>query len=128
MNERIKKVRKELNLTQAQFAQRIGSTQNTLANYEIGRRNPSGSVINNICKEFNVNENWLRSGEGEMFSQMSRDEETMKFVAQILSDDDRPLKSTFLNVVAKIINDDRCYELIESELLKIINEVKKKTE
>lgn len=67
MNERIKKLRKALDLTQKEFATRIGSTQNSLANYESGHRNPSSSVVNNICKEFNVNEEWLRDGMGEMF-------------------------------------------------------------
>ncbi len=67
MKERIRELRKSLKLTQQEFAERIGSTQNILANYEIGRRNPSSSVINNICKTFNVREEWLRDGEGEMF-------------------------------------------------------------
>ena len=68
LNERIKIVRKKLDLTQKDFAEKIGSTQNVLANYEIGRRNPSNSVINNICKTFSVSEEWLRTGEGEMFN------------------------------------------------------------
>jgi len=72
LNERIRKLRKVLDLTQQNFAKRIGSTQNVVANYEIGRRNPSSSVINNICKEFNVNENWFRTGEGEMFNKEKR--------------------------------------------------------
>lgn len=64
MKDRIKKIRKELDLTQQEFAKRIGTTANVLTNYETGRRNPSSSVINNICKTFNVNEIWLRTGEG----------------------------------------------------------------
>lgn len=67
MKDRIKKIRKELELTQQEFSEKIGSSQNVIANYEIGRRNPSNSVINNICKTFNVNEEWLRTGVGEMF-------------------------------------------------------------
>ena len=69
MNLRIRKLRKTLELTQQEFASSIGTTANVLTNYETGRRNPSNSVINNICKTFNVNESWLRTGEGEMFSQ-----------------------------------------------------------
>lgn len=68
MKDRIKKIRKEFGLTQQEFAKRIGTSQNVLANYETGRRNPSSSVINNICKTFGVNEVWLRTGEGEIFS------------------------------------------------------------
>lgn len=67
MNERIKKLRKALDLTQQEFASRIGSVQNTITGYETGRRVPSGQVISLICREFNVSETWLRTGEGEMF-------------------------------------------------------------
>ena len=67
MRDRIKKLRKVLDLTQSDFAARIGSTQNNIANYETGRRSPSAAAFNNICKEFNVNEEWLRTGNGEMF-------------------------------------------------------------
>ena len=70
MQERIKMLRKTLNLTQQEFGKRIGTTQNAIGNYEIGHRSPSSSVINNICKTFSVNEEWLRTGEGEMFLEL----------------------------------------------------------
>lgn len=68
MEERIKKLRKALDLTQQEFADRIGIKRNTIANYESGRNEPIDSVISLICREFNVNEEWLRTGEGEMFA------------------------------------------------------------
>lgn len=67
MKDRIRKVRKALDLTQRGFAERIGMKSNTIATYEMGRAVPSDAAINNICKEFCVNETWLRTGEGEMF-------------------------------------------------------------
>lgn len=67
MNERIKKLRKSLDLTQQKFADSIGMKRNTVANYETGKCEPSNSVISLICKGFNVNEEWLRTGKGEMF-------------------------------------------------------------
>lgn len=67
MKERIKKIRRELNLTQQEFAERIGIKRNTIANYETGRNDPVDSVISLICREFDVREEWLRNGEGEMF-------------------------------------------------------------
>lgn len=67
MNERIKLLRKKLEMTQQEFASKIGVKRNTVAQYEIGRNEPIDSVINLICKEFNVDELWLRTGEGEMF-------------------------------------------------------------
>ena len=68
MSERIKRIRKMLDLTQQEFADRIGIKRNTIANYESGRNEPVDSVISLICREYGVNETWLRSGEGEMFT------------------------------------------------------------
>lgn len=67
MNERIKQLRKKLGFTQQEFAERIGVKRNTIAQYETGRNEPIGSVLNLICKEYNVNPDWLRNGSGEMF-------------------------------------------------------------
>lgn len=68
VGERIKKVRRALDLTQQVFADRLGMKQNTIATYEMNRTNPSDPAIKSICREFNVNEVWLRTGEGEMFT------------------------------------------------------------
>ena len=68
MNERIRKLRRTLDLTQKEFGDRIGVKGNTIATYEAGRNEPIDSVISLICREFNVNEAWLRKGEGEMFA------------------------------------------------------------
>lgn len=67
MNERLKKLRETLNLSQEEFGKRIGSARNTIANYEIGRRTPSNTVVLSICREFRVNYYWLTEGVGEMF-------------------------------------------------------------
>lgn len=68
MKERIRKLRRMLDLTQQAFGERIGIKRNTVANYETGRNEPVDSVVALICREFNVNEGWLRTGEGEMFN------------------------------------------------------------
>lgn len=68
MSERIKRLRKSLDLTQQEFADRIGIKRNTIANYESGRNEPVDSVISLICREYGVNEIWLRTGNGEMFN------------------------------------------------------------
>ena len=67
MNERLKKLRKKLDITQQEFADRIGIKRNSFANYETGRNKPIDAIIKSICREFNVNEEWLRTGIGEMF-------------------------------------------------------------
>lgn len=68
MNERIRKLRRTLDLTQKQFGDRIGVKGNTIATYELGRNEPIDSVLALIVREFHVNEKWLRTGEGEMFA------------------------------------------------------------
>lgn len=67
MNNRIKKLRREMELTQEKFGARIGVKGNTVAQWESGRNDPPDSAITFICKEFGVNEEWFRSGTGEMF-------------------------------------------------------------
>lgn len=117
MNERLRELRKALRLTQQEFANAIGTTQNNIANYEGGRRNPSGAVINNICKEFSVNESWLRTGEGEMFVQISRDEEIAEFVGKTLSTEGDTFKKRLISVLAKLNTEE--WELIEQMALKM---------
>ena len=77
MNERIKKIRKLNGLTQAEFGAKLAVKGNTITNYETGLREPSNAVITLICREFGVNEVWLRTGEGgddNMFTQISADD------------------------------------------------------
>ena len=64
MNERIKQIRRELGLTQTEFAERIGLKQNSIALIESGKRNISDQAVLSICREYGVNEEWLRTGTG----------------------------------------------------------------
>ena len=83
MNERIKELRKALNLTQDAFAKQLGLKRNTVGNYETGNRVPSDQSIFSICREFNVNEEWLRNGTGEMFNSIDEDAEKSYIIGQI---------------------------------------------
>ena len=80
MKDRIKQIRKENKLTQVEFGERIGVKGNTVTGYETGLRNPTDAVLHSICREFFINENWLRTGNGEMYD-IPEDE-----VASIVSD------------------------------------------
>lgn len=68
MDERMRELRRLLNLTQEEFGKRLGIRRSTVATYESGRNDPVDAVVSLICKEFNVNEEWLRTGNGEMFN------------------------------------------------------------
>ena len=65
MKNRIKEIRKDANLTQQEFANRLGIKRNTIATYESGRNTPIDAVISLICREFKINEEWLRFGKGD---------------------------------------------------------------
>lgn len=87
MKDRLKLLRNTLGLTQEKFADRINIKRNTLANYEIGRNEPIDAVVSLICREFNVNEDWLRTGEGEMFKERSPSDEVGYYVEDLLDYD-----------------------------------------
>ncbi len=74
MNERIKQIRRELGLTQTEFAERIGLKQNSIALIESGKRNISDQAVLSICREYGVNEKWLRTGDGDKMTPDANDE------------------------------------------------------
>ena len=74
LHERLKQIRSAYHLTQQQFAERLGITRNTIATYETGKSNPSDAAVSLICGKFNVSEEWLRTGQGEMFLPEQQDE------------------------------------------------------
>lgn len=98
MHERIRKLRRELDLTQEKFAERIGIKRNTIATYESGRNEPVDSVVALICREFHVNEEWLRNGTGEMFAQDSEDELQALTEKYSLSPADRVLIEKYVSL------------------------------
>lgn len=114
MKDRIKKIRKELDLTQQKFGERIGVKGNTIAQYENGRNEPIDAVISLICREFNVNEEWLRTGKGEMFIERTKDEQIAAFVGNILKDEDDSFKRRLISGLAAL--DDNGWEVLEKFL------------
>ena len=105
MNERIKKLRKSLGLTQQEFSDRIKVKRNTVATYEMGRSMPSDAAISLICREFNVNETWLRTGDGEMFKPVNRDQEIADFMADILKGEP-DFRTKLISVMARLSADE----------------------
>ncbi len=102
MNDRIRKLRKALDLTQKQFGERIGMKSNTIATYEMGRATPSDPAINNICKEFGVNEEWLKTGHGEMFAPKASDALEALAMERNLTHGEYILIEKFLNLKPEV--------------------------
>lgn len=110
MKERLKAIRKhpKINLSQEAFGERVGVKGNTIGNYELGLRNPSNAVIFSICREFNVNEEWLRTGKGNMFNLLPEDDEFVSLanrVAAGTSERDSFCKELFI-ALSKLSDDE----------------------
>ena len=110
MKERIKQLRNSLGFTQQKFADRLGLKRQTIAAYEIGNIEPSDSTLLLICKEFNVNENWLRTGEGEPTIKRTRRQEIGNFASEVMNLPDENIKNRLLDALAKL--DERDWETI----------------
>ena len=118
MKERLKVLRKSLHLTQQEFADRIGIKRNSFANYETGRNTPIDAIIVSICREFNVNECWLRNGTGEMFLEQTQDEQIATFIGTILRDEGDSFKRRMVSALAGL--DEAGWEVLE----KLVDSIK----
>ena len=122
MNSRIKKIRVANGMTQQEFADRIGCSRSGLANYESGRNEPINPVITAICREFNINESWLRTGEGEMMKPVNRDAEIASFMGDVMRGESDDFRRRLVAVLAKL--DASEWELLEKMAMKLAEESK----
>lgn len=125
LNERLKKLRKALDLTQQQLAEHLGVKRNTVAQWELGINAITEQVITSICREFDVNKEWLRTGKGEMFVIQSKEEELAAFFGDILNDGSS-FKKRFISALAALDTED--WEVIEKFINSIIAEKKERGE
>lgn len=117
MHERIKKLRKALDLTQREFGERIGVKPNTIATYEIGRNEPIDAVISLICREFGVSEEWLRTGEGDMFAPKTDEDELTRAVESMLKGRNPNFKRRMVSILAGL--GDNEWTLLEEKVLEL---------
>lgn len=104
--ERIKYYRETIaGLSQSKFAQSLEISKSNLANIEVGRVNLTDRVINNICDTYNINEEWLRTGEGPMEKQKTRDEEILSFIDKI-KETDNVFAKRFIMALSKLSYDE----------------------
>lgn len=125
MKDRIKALRKALSLNQTDFGSKIGVKQSAVAAYESGSRTPLDSVIVSICREFGVNERWLRTGEGEMLMHLSREEEIMRFAATVVRDPSSEFQRRFVSVLARLTPEQ--WQLMEEMARKLLQEQAKES-
>ena len=123
VGDRIKKIRRELDLTQQEFADRLKVGRYNIAGYETGKRLPSEAVISLICKTFNVQEKWVRNGIGDMFIEVSRDEQIATFIGRIQMEDGDSFKKRLIAVLAEMTEDQ--WEMLAEMAEKLVGEKEK---
>ena len=125
MNERFKEVRKTLGLTQSEFGKRLGISNTAISKIEKGENNVSESNIISICREFGVNEEWLRTGVGgedNMFIKLSAYDKAYNrfgYVMENASASKRAALTMLLELVYRTSDEE--WDLIMKE----IDEIKK---
>lgn len=102
ISDRVAELIKALGLNKTSFARRLGLSQPFVSQIANGSATPSDRTISDICREFHVDEHWLRTGEGEMFVRLSLEEELAQYAAQVLTDPDQDIARMVLRVMAHL--------------------------
>lgn len=120
INERIAAVIQHSGLSKTAFSRRVGLSQPFVSQLASGTAAPSDRTIVDICREFGVNERWLRTGEGEMLMHLSREEEIMRFAATVVRDPSSEFQRRFVSVLARLTPEQ--WQLMEEMARKLLQE------
>lgn len=118
--ERVKKVRKSKEMTMEKFGERLGVTRTAISNIEKGYRGLTEQMLKAICREFNVNEEWLRTGDGDMPQKLSEEEEIADLVSDVL---ENGKNNEFYGIILEII---RTYNELSPGSQEVIKNFSKK--
>ena len=102
MNQRIREIRKALNMTLEEFGKNLGVTKTAISTIENGKRNVTDQMFLSICRTYNVNTAYLKDGTGDMFVKLSREEEIAAFIGQILKSEDASFPKRFISVLSRL--------------------------
>ena len=125
-NKRIKEVRKTLGLTLEKFGERIGMKSNSLSQVENGINAVSSQLRTSVCREFHVREEWLRTGEGEMFEERTPDQAIVDFAADLVNVEDDAFKKRLISALARM--DEQTWESFEKWITAFLAEFQNKKE
>ncbi len=118
MSKRLKELRKALDMTQQEFADRLGVKRNTVATYESGKSNPSDAAVSLICREYRVNEEWLRTGAGDMFLPTDRNTDIARLTKQLLSEESDSFKNRFVSMLSNLSEEE--WEFLERKAKELV--------
>ena len=122
MKERILFIIQKLDISKTKFAERLNVSPAFISQVCSGAREPSDRTITDICREFGVNEVWLRTGEGEPFQQRTKEEEIMRFAVQTVKGTDE-FRKALVSMLAKLEPED--WENLSKIYAKLAEEYKK---
>lgn len=113
INERVKHIRKSFGLTMEAFGKRLGVSKVAISRIESGDRNVTEQMLLSICREFNVNPDWLRDGIGEPFKEVTRNKRIEGFVEDILTNEPEGRKARLVDALASLDEEgwDKFYEI-----------------
>lgn len=121
MKDRIVSIRKESGLTQEEFGKELNLSQNYVWMLESGKRAPSARTIIDLCKKFQISEEWLRTGEGEMKAPMTKQAEIATITAQLFHKEETdPETYNFLVELNKYL-----LQLDETQMQAVLDMVRK---
>ena len=120
MKERFKMIRNALKLSQDEFGEKLGLTRGAIANVELGRTEAKPLFISLVCSTFNVNETWLRTGEGEMFNEMDREEQIAYYLGDIFSEPGDTFKKRLVAALAAM--DESEWAAVEAFARKLVEQ------
>lgn len=106
MNKRIKELRKTLGLTLEKFGEPIGIKKSGLSHIENGKNALTEQNIKSICRVYNVNEDWLCYGQGEMFKKLDAENELMAWAGRVLAEKDDTFKKRFIKMLMALDEDE----------------------
>lgn len=120
--ERITKVIKDKAKTKTEFAEKLNISQSFVSRLASGEKEPSDRTIADICREFDVNEDWLRTGQGDPYVQLSRDEELAQFFGDVMKGEDPDFRRRLLSVMSRLTTDE--WALLEQMAWKLVDELR----
>lgn len=120
MNNRIVQLRKSREWTQDKFAEEMGISKNYVSLIENGKKIPSDRLISDICQEFDVREEWLRTGNGEMKKSLTKNQEIGAFANEVMKLPDEAFKKRFVDALKKL--DEKDWENLEKIANKLLKE------
>lgn len=122
MADRISKVIRDKEKTKTAFSDRINVSQAFVSQMCSGLKVPSDRTIADICREYDVNEEWLRTGQGDPYIQLSRDEELAQFFGVVMKGEDPDFRRRLLSVMSRLTTDE--WALLEQMAWKLVDELR----